>query len=129
MNELIHLFNFNWSVLRNQISPKHVHNTSVSRSIFFALKAQIVLNLSPYLATSSLIICHTKILPIGANYLQKPDMCSPKQNCTLITGGHFIWMQPKPPTDMLFGHALLRRKSIVGSVINSFSEVKLISSL
>ena len=82
MNELTHVFNFKRSVLCNQISPKHVHDTSVSRSIFFATNAQIVLKFSPYLARGSPIIFHTKILPIGSIYLQKADIRSPKQNCT-----------------------------------------------
>ena len=82
MNELTHLFNFKRSVLCNQISPKHVDDTSASRSIFFAINAQIVLKFSPYVARSSPIIFHTKILPIGLKYLHKADICSPKQNCT-----------------------------------------------
>ena len=82
MNELTHLFNFKRSVVCNQISPKHVHDTSASRSIFFAINAQIVLKFSPYLARSSPIIFHTKILPIGSKYLHIADICSPKQNCT-----------------------------------------------
>ena len=82
MNELTHLFNFKGSVLCNQISPKHVHDMSASRSIFFVISAQIVLKFSPYLARSSPIIFHTKILPIGSKYLHKADTCSPKQNCT-----------------------------------------------
>ena len=82
VNELTHLFNFKRSVLCNQISPKHVHDTSASRSIFFVINAQIVLKFSPHLARRSPIICHTKILPIGSKYLHKADICSPKQNCT-----------------------------------------------
>ena len=83
VNELTHLFNFKRSVLRNQISPNHVHNTSALRSIFFAINAQIVLKFSPYLARGSPIIFHTKKLPIGSSkYLQKADIRSPKQNCT-----------------------------------------------
>ena len=82
MNELTHLFNFKRSVVCNQISPKHVHDTSASRSIFFAINAQIVLKFSPYLARGSPIIFHTKILPIGSKYLHIADICSPKQNCT-----------------------------------------------
>ena len=82
VNELTHLFNFKQSVLCNQISPKHVHDTSASRSIFFVSNAQIVLKFSPYLARSSPIIFHTKILPIGSKYLHKADICSSKQNCT-----------------------------------------------
>ena len=82
VNELTHLFNFKRSVVCNQISPKHVHDTYASRSIFFAINAQIVLKFSPYLARSSPIIFHTKILPIGSKYLHIADICSPKQNCT-----------------------------------------------
>ena len=82
VNELTHLFNFKRSVLCNQISPKHVHDTSASRSIFFAINAQIVLKFSPYLARGSPIISHTKILPIGSKYFQKADIRSPKQNYT-----------------------------------------------
>ena len=82
VNELTHLFNFKRSVLCNQISPKHVHDTSALRSIFFAINAQIVLKFSPYLARGSPIISHTKILPIGSKYLQNADIRSSKQNCT-----------------------------------------------
>ena len=71
VNELTHL-----------ISSKHVHDTSASQSIFFAINALIVLKFSPYLARSSPIIFHTKMLPIGSKYLHKADICSPKQNST-----------------------------------------------
>ena len=80
VDELTHLFNFKLSVLCNQISPNHVHDTSTSRSIFFAINAPIVLKFSPYLARGSRIIFHTKILPIGSKYFQKADIRSPKQN-------------------------------------------------
>ena len=82
LNKLTHLSNFKQSIFCKQIPPKNVHITTASRGIFFAVNAQIFLIFLLYLAISSFLIFHTKILPISSNCLQKADIFSSKQNCT-----------------------------------------------
>ena len=84
LNKLTHLSNLKQSIFCKQILPKNVHNTTASRGIFFAVNAQIFLIFLLYLAISSFLIFHTKILPISSNCLQKADIFSSKQNCTPV---------------------------------------------
>ena len=91
MSELTHHFNFKWPVFRKQISSKHAHDTSASRSFLCAINAQIFPKVSPHLAPMPLIILHTKISPISKN-CKKPIFVL-LNKIARLTGGHFVRKQ------------------------------------